>query len=714
MSNVADKPDSTFFTLDDAAWSDLKQRLGEIVAHSGIRLRFPADYDHTLETTLAAVAAESDTPIHRIELPPQWHRSDHGPLLTVRESDGKGQMVALIPKRRGGYWICDGTSSEKRRLTEHDAAGIGPWAWIPVRTLENISAKFTDSGLPDAGQGSVPVANSMGDLAKFAIELIRGRIALVVLCVVCSIALSFVIPLMLKQVIDTALPVADERLIATIVALLVALNVAQAMVVLMRSLSLLRTQAGVTETLQTAVWWRVLNLPVSFFRGRSSGEIVHRSMIVANTGWQLGAAVFEGGISALVAVSNVAVAAWLSPQLLAFAIPLAFGEAIVLCFVLTSIRKRSLGLESRRARVTGTVASWTRGIIKVKSTATESVAAADANATYDPVVSEDDSLQFLEDIRGLLGIAIPAVGTLIIFAVGFEMASAPGTTLSLGSFAAFITAYRTFASGTTGVANVAAELLGARARLTLVAPFLETQSESQLGKTRLEIPSGGVEFDRVSFHYPANAKAGVTGATFQVRPGQLTGLLGKSGSGKSTLIRLLLGFEIPDQGTIRIDGIDLRTLDLRQIRRHVGCVLQSAKLLHGSIRENIACGREVTQQQIEEALRIADLDSLIQQMPMGLETLLSQGGGNLSGGQAQRLLLARAIAHQPKFLVLDEALSGLDVSQQRRILDRLRQLDMTILMISHRADAMVDADLILEVERGIVRQIRFDELEIDR
>ncbi len=202
--------------------------------------------------------------------------------------------------------------------------------------------------------------------------------------------------------------------------------------------------------------------------------------------------------------------------------------------------------------------------------------------------------------------------------------------------------------------------------------------------------------------------------SLQVRPGEFVAIVGPSGSGKSTLMRLLLGFEGPDSGTVTYDGRELVTLDLREVRRQIGVVLQNAQLMPSDIFSNIVgFAPSLGEEDAWQAARLAGLEDDIRAMPMGMHTLVGEGGGNLSSGQRQRLLIARAIVHRPRILLLDEATSALDNVTQSIVSDSLtNQLrGVTRLVIAHRLDGIVKADRIYVLKDGqIVQSGRYDQL----
>jgi ABC-type bacteriocin/lantibiotic exporter with double-glycine peptidase domain len=213
----------------------------------------------------------------------------------------------------------------------------------------------------------------------------------------------------------------------------------------------------------------------------------------------------------------------------------------------------------------------------------------------------------------------------------------------------------------------------------------------------------------VSFHYPGqdDGTKVLDGVSLQVRPGEFVAIVGASGSGKSTIMRLLLGFETPDTGLVSYDGRELLTLDPREVRRQIGVVLQHAELMPGDIFSNIVgFDSTLTLEDAWNAARLAGLDDEIRRLPMGMHTLVGEGGGNLAGGQRQRLLIARAIVRRPRILLLDEATSALDNTTQAIVTESItRELKgITRVVIAHRLTTVVHADRIYVVKGGKIVQ----------
>ena len=243
--------------------------------------------------------------------------------------------------------------------------------------------------------------------------------------------------------------------------------------------------------------------------------------------------------------------------------------------------------------------------------------------------------------------------------------------------------------------------------LKLLGQLMQTKPESASGQLAPEI-HGHIEFEDVTFHYPRSPRAAIKEVSFEIKPGQVVGIVGRSGSGKTTITRLLQGLFTAQAGLIKIDGQDQKEIDLAHLRTQIGVVLQENFLFRGTVRENIAITKPAAS--LEEVVQVAQLagaHEFIQHLPHGYSTMLDEGAANLSGGQRQRLAIARALIHNPPVLVFDEATSSLDPESEAVIQQHLVGISKgrTVIIITHRLSFVARADAIIVIDQGRVVQV---------
>jgi ATP-binding cassette, subfamily B, bacterial HlyB/CyaB len=220
--------------------------------------------------------------------------------------------------------------------------------------------------------------------------------------------------------------------------------------------------------------------------------------------------------------------------------------------------------------------------------------------------------------------------------------------------------------------------------------------------------AGAITFEDVTFTYPNTKTPALERVSFSIPPGTMLGVVGRSGSGKSTVTRLLQGINRDYSGYVKIDGADLREINLRHLRSSFGVVLQDNFLFRGSIRDNILAGRPgLTLEDAIRAARLAGAEEFIERMPQGYETYIEEGSPNLSGGQRQRLAIARALIQDPRILILDEATSALDPESEALVNANLLRIarGRTMVIVSHRLSSLTECDQTLVLERGKVMDI---------
>ena len=232
--------------------------------------------------------------------------------------------------------------------------------------------------------------------------------------------------------------------------------------------------------------------------------------------------------------------------------------------------------------------------------------------------------------------------------------------------------------------------------------------EKQDGKRPVREVRGGFEFEKVSFKYPSMQSHAVRDFSLVIRAGERIAVVGESGSGKSTLMQLVMGFHRPQTGRILLDGKDMTEINLHDYRRFLSVVPQNTILFSGTIRENISYGlKNVTDRQIRQAIRIANADEFIFNLPEGLDTMLGEHGAALSGGQRQRIAIARAVIRDPRVILFDEATSALDVVSEKQVQDALELLvkGRTTFIVAHRLSTIRNADRIVVMKKGRIDEV---------
>lgn len=271
-----------------------------------------------------------------------------------------------------------------------------------------------------------------------------------------------------------------------------------------------------------------------------------------------------------------------------------------------------------------------------------------------------------------------------------------------------ITLYQSYFSTITGQINICISLMpilskGFDSIRSIGDIMWALDTEDNEGKEKMKKLQGTYEFNNVSFCYHDDPKLILDGLNLSIKKGETIALVGESGSGKTTILSILIGYYMPTQGQVLIDGKDITSLDLRSYRSHISVVPQNTVLFSGSIRDNITLGMEhCSKAQLKEALRIANLEEVIAKLPQGLDTLVGEHGDKLSGGQRQRIAIARAVIRNASVIFFDEATSALDTVSEKLIQDSIDQLakDRTTFIVAHRLSTIRNADKIAVIKDG--------------
>ena len=321
-----------------------------------------------------------------------------------------------------------------------------------------------------------------------------------------------------------------------------------------------------------------------------------------------------------------------------------------------------------------------------------------AELTYNPPL-------FIK-LNPVISTAISLAGNIVLYYMAMKSNVDPS------SYYAFTSAYGMLMGAFMSVSGIALSAAQIQPILEMAEPFLKTEPETSQDKEIVTKINGSIELNHVSFRYIDETPYVINDISLRIKSGEYVAIVGSTGCGKSTLVRLLLGFEKPEKGAIYYDGKDMAGLDLPSLRQKIGTVMQDAGLFQGDIYSNIVISApQLTVDDAWNAAEKAGIADDIRAMPMGMNTMISEGQGGISGGQRQRLMIARAIAPKPKLLIFDEATSALDNKTQKQVSEALDAMGCTRIVIAHRLSTIKHCDRILVLEGGkITEEGTYDEL----
>jgi ABC-type bacteriocin/lantibiotic exporter with double-glycine peptidase domain len=478
------------------------------------------------------------------------------------------------------------------------------------------------------------------------------------------------------------------------------LIVSQCVTMLVRATLLIYLQAQVDTQMMIRFFEHLLSLPYRFFQMRLSGDLLSR--VESNVA--IRDLFTDQMISTLLDSSTIIVylIVLISQSLLIAGVTLLIGAMQVILVLTTASSLRLLTTRDLAAqgKTQGYLNEALAGIATLKAAGAEQRALGRWTNLFFDEMKISMRLSYISSIIDILLTGLQLLAPLLLLWIG-AMQVINGN-MSLGTMLALDTLAALFLAPLSSLATSIQELQTVFAHFDRVSDVMGAEPEQDLQQVQSPPKlTGHIELRHVSFQYDPNAPQILRDISLTIRPGQKVALVGRTGSGKSTLGKLLIGLITPTKGSVLFDGIPLRDLNYREVRSQFGVVLQESFIFSGSVRENIALNNpEMDLDQVIEAAQAAAIHDDIEEMPMGYETVVSEGGSAFSGGQRQRLALARALANHPAILLLDEATSALDVATERAVEENLHNFSCTQVIIAHRLSTIRNADLILVLDQG--------------
>ncbi len=509
-------------------------------------------------------------------------------------------------------------------------------------------------------------------------------------------------------VYGTVIPAGKIELIAPITVLLLGVSISRILIDSIRSMIRGRAAVKLRVYTESAAYARVLMLPPSFFRKFSSGNLSQRIAQISDLAQQLTELLLGTGLTFLLSIFYLIQISRYASALTFPAFLAVFIQAFFTIYTAIAVSRYEKQSMDANAVLSGAAAGMLHGIQKIKLSGAENRAfarwahayAAYARAEFNrPVVLQ--ALPACVNFIGMLG------SILICYFAGREQ-------MTVTAYMAFSAAYGQMSAAILSFADLASQAVKIGPVIEMTAPILEAVPEISSEKVIVPRLDGSLDVRNVSFRYNKDSRMILQDLSFSVRPGEYVAIVGRSGCGKSTLIRLLLGFEKPESGSVVYGpaAYDTEKTDLRSLRRHIGTVMQNGSLFSADIYNNIILASPSSS--VDDAWKAAELAGIaedIRKMPMGMNTLLSENSGSISGGQKQRLMIARAICGSPKILILDEATSALDNITQKHVTDSLESLHCTRIVVAHRLSTVQHCGRILVLDGGkIAEQGTYEDL----
>ncbi|NSW89177.1 MAG: ABC transporter ATP-binding protein [Firmicutes bacterium] len=536
----------------------------------------------------------------------------------------------------------------------------------------------------------------------------KAKLILVIIMALTSSVLSLVGPYLTGVAIDTikgGIGSVDFKKLANIIFIMVVFYGLSALMTWLQTFVMADISQNTVKELRKDLFEKLQTLPVSFFDTRTHGEIMSRLTndieTISNTLMQ--SAVHM--VSSLITVVGAFIMMLVLSPLLTIISLIVMPLGMALTFkIAEKTRKLFVTQQKELGEINGYIEEIVSGQRVVKAFTREKKAVLEFGNINIRLKEAGIKAQIFS------GIIPPLMN--VLNQLSFALVAGAGgwlvikQVITVGVIASFITYSKYFSRPVNEIANqfntIQSALAGAERVFEIMDQAPEVNTNNAEEKIDIENVKGEVIFDNVSFSYKKDVPI-LKNINIKAWPGQSIALVGPTGAGKTTIVNLLMRFYDVNEGSILIDGVDIRKYELERLRKSLGMVLQDTYLFSGTVRENIRYGRlDATDEEVEEAARLANAHSFIHRLPDGYDTMITEGGANLSQGQRQLITIARAILADPAILILDEATSSVDTMTEMKIQEAMLSLmkGRTSFVIAHRLSTIRAADQILVINNG--------------
>lgn len=571
-------------------------------------------------------------------------------------------------------------------------------------TKKGPQMNFAGRGGPRNFVGGEKAKDSKGTISrlflyfKSEIKIIIGLFISIVIMVLCQV----ITPRLQSSAIDYI----DSSMFDKVLGVLVGMGIMfiiLSLFNLIQGLLSAKLSQNIVLKMRHDLFKKIINLPVSYFDNNSHGDIMSRMSNdvdnISNTLAQSLGSLFSGVLMIIGTVIMMVITCW---ELAILSCVIVILTVIVTKFLSSAMKRFYKKRQILLGKLNGTVEEMVVGHKTVKAFSKEN----QVIDSFDEVSKELTKTSIIAEIlggsMGPLMNCINNIGFVIIALFGGYFAFKG--MISVGIVSAFIVYAKQFSRPINEIAQLYGQLQTALASSERVFIVLDEKLEDKSGNNTLENTKGLISFKNVDFSYVKGHKV-IDDFNLDVYSGHKVALVGSTGSGKTTVVNLLMRFYNIDKGSISVDGTNILDISCNNLRDNIGIVLQDAVLFNDTIRNNLKyADKNISDEEMIKAAKECHCDTFIKQMKDGYDTILSEGGSNLSQGQRQLLTICRAFLSKPKILILDEATSSVDTRTEKHIQDAMVKLmkDKTSLIIAHRLSTIQDADLIVVMDKGSI------------
>lgn len=608
-----------------------------------------------------------------------WHKDAVGAMIGTFKEDGNA--VAFIPGQFSGYTFLNPKTGKREKLTAKkeelfDDEAICFYKSLPLKPL------------------------SIKDLLVFSFQsLSTSDVVFLLVSIGLVTALGFLGPLFTKWLFGTVLQSQSIKVLLSLAFFMLCFTICRLLISAVKSVYNGAIGAKQNVAVQAAIIGRIVSLPANFFKQYSSGELTQRVNYAYSLCGVLYNSIVSVGLTSIFSLTYIGQIFAFAPSL---ALPslviilLSAGISVISTFAYSKVKKQCMEASTKTS---GLTYSTITGIQKIKLAGAEkrmfarwaNTYAKEASLTYNPPT-------FVK-LSSTLALAVSLLGNLLLYSIAIKSG------LTVENYYAFTSSFALVSASFTSLASLTSVFADIKPSLEMAKPLLEAEPEVAENKHVLTDLKGSIELSNVSFKYAEDSPNIIDDMSLKIKPGEYVAIVGKTGCGKSTLLRLLLGFEKPTRGAVYYDNKNINSVDLKSLRRNIGTVMQDSKLFLGDIYSNIVISApQLTLDDAWEAAEIAAIADDIKAMPMGMHTYISEGSGGISGGQRQRLMIARAVVAKPKVLFFDEATSALDNITQKKVSEAIDKMKCTRVVIAHRLSTIRNADRIVYIEGGKIKE----------